>query len=291
MTSTLPPLIVAFVADLLFTARLDSAAQALGYRVRWIERADYFAGEEVMDDPGEALLGRAGGLTRLVAEEQPALLIFDLNNDAIPWARWIARLKSSPATRRFPILCFGSHVDEQRLQTAQRAGADRVVARGRFAAALPELIQQQARQPDYEGVATACLSPLSAAAQEGIELFNQGLYFEAHEELELAWKEDAGPGRDLYRAILQIAVAYLQIERGNYRGALKMFLRVQQWLAPLPPVCRGVDVADLRRNAERVYTTLLELGEARLGELDHALFQPVRWRPAANAPTDPPISS
>ncbi len=282
MTSTsLPPLIVAFVADLLFAARIERTAQALGYRVRWIERADYFAGEEVSDDPGEALLGRAGGLTRLVAEEQPALLIFDLNNDAIPWAHWIARLKSSPATRRFPILCYGAHVEGERLQTARRAGADAVVARGRFAEALPELIQQQARRLDYAGVAAACESPLSEAARHGIDLFNQGRYFDAHEELELAWKEDAGPGRDLYRAILQIAVAYLQIERDNYRGAMKMFLRVQQWLAPLPPTCRGVDVADLRRNAERVYTTLLELGEARLGELDHTLFQPVRYRPAA----------
>jgi len=52
----------------------------------------------------------------------------------------------------------------------------------------------------------------------------------------------SGPVRELYRAILQVGIAYYQIERGNHRGALKMLLRSVQWLAMLPDRCQGIDV-------------------------------------------------
>ena len=68
---------------------------------------------------------------------------------------------------------------------------------------------------------------------EGITLFNQGKFYQCHDALEEAWKQDRSLGRDLYRAILQIGIAYYQIKRGNYRGGLKMLLRVRQWLDPL----------------------------------------------------------
>jgi hypothetical protein len=48
---------------------------------------------------------------------------------------------------------------------------------------------------------------------------------------------------EVYRAVLQVAVAYFQIERGNYNGAAKMFLRLRQWIDPLPDYCRGIDIA------------------------------------------------
>ena len=52
--------------------------------------------------------------------------------------------------------------------------------------------------------------------------------------LKEAWRQDTGAARDFYRGILQVGIAYYQIERGNYRGAVKMLLRVRQWLDPLP---------------------------------------------------------
>jgi hypothetical protein len=72
-----------------------------------------------------------------------------------------------------------------------------------------------------------------------------------------------------------VAVAYLQIERGNYNGALKMFLRMRQWLDPLPAVCRGVDVAQLRRDARTARQALEALGPGRIHEFERGLFKPV----------------
>jgi tetratricopeptide (TPR) repeat protein len=142
---------------------------------------------------------------------------------------------------------------------------------------MPDLLAQYARIPDYAGVSAACAEPLSDLGREGIALFNAGEFYEAHHGLEAAWMEDQGAGRDFYRAILQIAVAYYQIQRGNYNGAVKMFLRVRKWLEPLPDVCRGVDVARLRRDADDVYTALMALGRDEIGRFDTARFQPVHF--------------
>ena len=273
--------IFVFVADLMFRMPLERGIGHLGYRPVFIEQADDVAAgvSDGPEAPGELLSGRGAALFEQLTTAQPVLLIFDLNNPAIPWSDWIAALNTSPATRRIPILCFGSHVEAETMQRARAAGADGVVARSRLAAALPELIQQYARQFDPAGIELACTDPLSPLALKGIEAFNRGDYYLAHEELELAWKADEGPGRELYRAILQIAVAYYQIERGNYRGALKMFLRVRQWLSPLPDSCRGVNLGQLKQDANLVHQALVALGPEQVGEVERGLFRPVSFDP------------
>lgn len=269
------PLIVAFVADLMFTTRIAKAAEHIGYRVKWIETADQLGSldtEPRPELPGEWLHGREGRLFDQMALWQPALLLFDLNNAGIPWRTWIAALKSAAATRRIPVMCFGPHEDVETMKAAHSVGADAVLARSRFTADMPAVFQRYARVPDRVALAVACSEPLSALAREGIERFNQGNYYLAHDSLEEAWINDTGPGRDLYRGILQVGIAYYQIENGNYRGAVKMLLRVRQWLDPLPDTCRGVDVARLREDVDRVYTTLLSLGEGQIGVFDRRTF-------------------
>ena len=274
------PLIVAFVADLMFSTRIETAAAGIGFRVEFIESARQVA---PLDPPaqerqlGEHLTGAGAALIEQLTRLQPALLVFDLNNSDIPWREWIALLTSVPATRRIPVLCYGSHIDVNATQAARQAGATAVVARSRFVSALPELVQKHARLVDSAGLADACQEPLSGLALRGLEEFNRGEYFEAHELLELAWNEDQSPARELYRAVLQVGVAYLQIERGNYNGALKMFLRMRQWIDPLPPVCRGIDVAGLREDALRVHQALLALGPEQIASFDRSLFKPVRY--------------
>jgi predicted metal-dependent hydrolase len=277
-TQSISPLIIGFVSDLFFTVKIDSAAEKLNYRVHWIERPDQLPpgmfqyGDEASPvhpvEFGDALLDQ---VTRL----HPALIILDLGNDQIPWRSWIPLLKSSPATRRIPLICYGSHVDGQTMKAARSAGADSVLARSKFVADLPKLIETYARHPDYAALEEACQDTLLPIGIKGLQEFNQGLFFEAHEHLEEAWNEDQTAGRDLYRAILQVAVAYLQIERGNYPGAMKIFLRLRQWIDPLPDRCRGIDIARLREDALLVQNTLAGLGPARIHELDRNLFRPV----------------
>lgn len=283
------PLIVGFISDLFFTTKVENVARHLGYRIHWIESRDAVPAlneEEQMRErqPGENLFGPEGGLFALLARRQPALLIFDLNNDGVPWREWLPQIKSSSATRRLPVLCFGSHVETEMLQEARRLGADQVVAKSRFTSAMPSLIQDMVRVPNYEAINKACDAPLDEDAIKGIELYNAGEFYEAHEDLEHAWMDDRTPGRNLYRAILQVGVALYQVERGNYDGALKMMLRVQQWLTPLPDTCRSVDVARLREDAERYYEQIIALGRDNLSDFDWEGVRPIRYETSSPLP-------
>jgi predicted metal-dependent hydrolase len=266
--------IAAFVADLMFQMRIESAAEKLDLRVRWLENADQVTSTDL---DGLIALGPEGILVDQLARMGPILLIFDLGNKAIPWETWIPVLKTTPATRRIPVICYGSHVDVDTLKDARKTGADEVVARSRFVTALPELIQKYIRRTDEELLAETCEEPLHPDAVKGLDLFNKGDYFDAHEYLEEAWKDDLTSGRDLYRGVLQVAVAYFQIRRANYRGTIKMFQRSRQWLDPLPDTCRGVDVAQLRMDAYEVHDQVLTLGPDRMNEIQVDSLQPVLW--------------
>jgi hypothetical protein len=276
-------LIIGFISNLMFSSRIEPAAHALGFRLQLIEQADLLGPEMEEGDGrarrlGEPVRGRGAVLIDRISNEHPALILFDLDNAAIPWQEWLPMLKTSPATRRIPVICFGSHVEAQTLAEARQRGADLATTRSAFFGDLAGHIRRYARTADPQGLEQACREPLSEIGLKGLELFNRGEYFEAHEELEIAWNEDATPGRELYRAVLQVAVAYLQIERGNYNGAHKMFLRVRQWIDPLPDTCRGVDVARLREEARAAHAHLQALGAARVGEFDRRMLRPVHYR-------------
>jgi uncharacterized protein len=126
-------------------------------------------------------------------------------------------------------------------------------------------------------IACACQGTLPPLVVRGFELFNQGAYFEAHEELELAWRAETGPVRELYRGILQVGVAYYHILRGNYPGAVKMFFRSHTWLGPFPDTCRGIDLASFRADSARVEEALDRLGPYGLDRFDRGLFKPIRY--------------
>lgn len=105
------------------------------------------------------------------------------------------------------------------------------------------------------------MEQLHPQARAGIELFNQGEFHAAHDALELAWLETESPERDLYQGILQIGLAYYQISRGNYRGALKMFQRGQRNLDHLARDMLGVNVEKLQGDARLAEQKLRELGQ------------------------------
>ncbi len=127
-----------------------------------------------------------------------------------------------------------------------------------------------------------CNAPLHPRAAQGLRLFNAGEYFEAHEALEDAWREERGEVRELYRGILQIAVVYLHVTRANYNGAVKVYGRSQKWMKDWPSVCRGIDVGKLRKDAEAVINEVRMLGEERIKQFDLALLRPVRWKENAS---------
>jgi len=110
-------------------------------------------------------------------------------------------------------------------------------------------------------------------AINGFRLFNERKFFEAHEELELAWRAETGTLRNLYRGVLQVAVFYLHLTRGNFLGGLKVYERSRKWLADFPAEYAGLSVETLRRDSARVAE------EVRARRLDAHQLPPLKFTP------------
>jgi hypothetical protein len=271
------PVVVAFVADLMAATRIRSVVQGQDRELIVID--DGFDENQADLNPleGEPIQGPDAALFDKLTKWSPILIIFDIGDAGMPWRRWLMRLKSSPASRRLPVICFGPHIQTDMLSEAEELAADLVVSRSRFFTDMPQLLDDYARDDNAIIIEESCSEPLPELARIGIEAFNSGEYFEAHEHLEDVWKADQSPGRNFYRVLIQIAVAYLQIERSNYRGAYKMLLRSRQWFHGLPEVCRGVDVRSLRDDSEAVYRELMRSGPEGIADFDHSFLNPVRY--------------
>lgn len=120
-----------------------------------------------------------------------------------------------------------------------------------------------------------CQDELPPLAVQGVEKFNAGEYYPQHDFFEEQWRATEGRVRDLYQGILQVGVAYYQIERGNYRGALKMLKRSARWLSALPDVCQGIDVRRLREDSNRVRAAIEAMNPSDIEEFDCSLFKPI----------------
>jgi uncharacterized protein len=81
--------------------------------------------------------------------------------------------------------------------------------------------------------------------ERGLEAIRAGNYFEAHEELELAWRAAAPEERDFYQGLVHVAVAWYQAGRGRPVATGRQLEKAARRLGPFAPAHRGVDVADV----------------------------------------------
>ena len=77
---------------------------------------------------------------------------------------------------------------------------------------------------------------------EGIHLFNEHEFFEAHETWEDIWRTACGRKYDFYQGMIQCAVALEHYLRSNPRGVLSLYNSYRPKFAKLPPVFMGLDV-------------------------------------------------
>jgi len=95
---------------------------------------------------------------------------------------------------------------------------------------------------------------------EGVRLFNEGRWFEAHEVLEEAWRAEPTELRHLYQGLLQVGVGLHHASRGNLAGALRLLDRGMGRLAPFRPARLGLDVERLLHDAAETRRTLAAPG-------------------------------
>ena len=78
------------------------------------------------------------------------------------------------------------------------------------------------------------------------QAFDDGAYWDAHEQLEQWWREDR---RDLWQALIQLAAAFVHVDAGRLGGAARVLERAVTRLDAEPDEAFGIDVATIRERA------------------------------------------
>ncbi len=103
--------------------------------------------------------------------------------------------------------------------------------------------------------------PVTESFEEGIDLFNEGKFFECHEAWEEVWKRSDGEAKLFYQGIIQAAVAILHAQRGNLNGAASMYAKASSKLDHLPSEHMGLALGELRQALKDFFAVALNAGE------------------------------
>ena len=80
---------------------------------------------------------------------------------------------------------------------------------------------------------------------QGIRLFNEEYFFEAHEVLEDLWKREHGKAKLFLQGLIQICAAYHHFQNGNLVGAETLLERGAQKMRAYPADYLRIDAAKL----------------------------------------------
>ena len=243
--------VVLIVDDLMFLPKLEGILRAQGYHP--------------LAATSDAALTQA-------LFKAPVLVIVDLFSQSFDWEALVHIVKTSKVSH-VPILGFGPHVDLALRERALAVGCQAVVGRSAISGQLPQLIEKHKWVADQN----RCRDALPSLMLEGLNLFNQGEYFECHEVIEHAWNEEKSPVRMMYQGILQIGVACYHVQNKNWRGAMKLLERGIPKTRRFGPACMGINIDKLLTDAEAIRRELIRLGPEWQGEFDHRLFPTIQF--------------
>jgi len=96
---------------------------------------------------------------------------------------------------------------------------------------------------------------------EGIRLFNECEYFEAHEIWEELWQDYQGPSRNFYKGLIQVAVCLHHFGNENTRGSVKLYHSSRNYLSPYQPIHEGLNLEQFIAQFDACLAALIESDE------------------------------
>ena len=107
-----------------------------------------------------------------------------------------------------------------------------------------------------------------AGLARGVELFNQGQFWEAHEAWEGAWMPHRHtPEGDFYKGLVQVAAGFYHYHRRNKNGALIKWRDGAAYLRPFAPEHEGIQLQPLIETVD-AYRAQIESGAESAAEAD-----------------------
>ena len=93
--------------------------------------------------------------------------------------------------------------------------------------------------------------------------------------LEDLWHEEQRPIRAVYQGVLQIGVGIYHMERGNYKGALRLINGGAELIEPHGEECLDLCLGQLRRDALKLAQELERLGPDKMDALDEKFIMQI----------------
>jgi predicted metal-dependent hydrolase len=93
---------------------------------------------------------------------------------------------------------------------------------------------------------------------DGIQLFNEGEFFDAHEVWEDCWHEAYGVKYEFYQGMIQCAVALEHYRRSNPRGVVSLYDSYRKHMRDVPDVFMGLDVKSFLINMRDALRPVIE---------------------------------
>ena len=92
--------------------------------------------------------------------------------------------------------------------------------------------------------------------KNGINLFNQAKFFDAHETWEEYWNTLESPEKEYFQGVIQCSVALHLIEEDRLVGAKKVWQRAQNNFEDAPKQVQGIDLEDLKTQMVKIFNDL-----------------------------------
>jgi PleD family two-component response regulator len=116
--------ILAAVEDLFFTVKISDAAKRAGLNVEFVKSDN--------------------DLVQKARDDNPLLIILDLNNNSVQPLKVASKLKGSSELKHISLLGYVSHVQGDLKQKAHEVGCDMVLARSAFSQNLSLILKRHA---------------------------------------------------------------------------------------------------------------------------------------------------
>ncbi|KAA3609021.1 MAG: DUF309 domain-containing protein [Planctomycetota bacterium] len=94
------------------------------------------------------------------------------------------------------------------------------------------------------------------AFRQGAAYFNARDFYQAHEAWEDYWLQIGDSKADLWKGLIQIAVACLHWQRGNSAGARRLQRKAMEYLRPFAPEYEGLPLTEFLQQLEQAFAPL-----------------------------------
>jgi uncharacterized protein len=81
--------------------------------------------------------------------------------------------------------------------------------------------------------------------QDGVARFNRGEFFECHEILEAAWLDASGEEKIFLQGLIQLAVSFYHLRRGNFTGSGRLLRAALEKLSGAMGAAHAVELREL----------------------------------------------